>query len=114
MKPIIGVTMNHFMSVSGPEFDNVGFSRSQWTTGADEYANSVEKAGGLISPNPNATTEPTTTGSTYTVKKGDCLWHIAEVLTGKGWKYKALFKANQDKIADPDLIYEGQVLILPW
>ena len=46
-KPVIGVTMNHFMSVTGSEFDNVGFSRSQWTTGADEYANSVEKAGGL-------------------------------------------------------------------
>ena len=27
-KPIIGVTMNHFMSVTGSEFDNVGFSRS--------------------------------------------------------------------------------------
>ena len=46
-KPVIGVTMNHFMSVTGSEFDNVGFSRSPWTTGADEYANSVEKAGGL-------------------------------------------------------------------
>ncbi len=40
-KPVIDVTMNHFMSVTGSEFDNVGFSRSQWTNGADEYANSV-------------------------------------------------------------------------
>ncbi len=47
MKPIIGVTMNHFLSGSGSEFDNVGFSRQLWTTGADDYANFVEKAGGV-------------------------------------------------------------------
>ncbi|MBQ4410156.1 MAG: gamma-glutamyl-gamma-aminobutyrate hydrolase family protein [Firmicutes bacterium] len=46
-KPIIGVTMNHFLTGSGHEFDNVGFSRQEWTTGADDYANFVEKAGGI-------------------------------------------------------------------
>ncbi|MCQ2561217.1 MAG: gamma-glutamyl-gamma-aminobutyrate hydrolase family protein [Clostridia bacterium] len=47
MKPIIGVTCNHFLTGSGAEFDPVGFSRQQWTTGADDYANAVERAGGI-------------------------------------------------------------------
>ena len=68
-------------------------------------------AGGLISPAP---VSPAPSGNTYTVKAGDCLWHIAELLTGKGWKYKALYEANKDIISNPDLIYVGQTLILPW
>lgn len=47
MKPFIGVTMNHFLTGTGAEFDPVGFSRQQWTTGADDYANAIERAGGI-------------------------------------------------------------------
>ncbi len=46
----------------------------------------------------------------YVVKKGDSLWRIAEKVYGNGFLWKKLFKANQDKIKDPNLIYPGQIL----
>lgn len=51
---------------------------------------------------------------TYTVKKGDSLWAIAKKYTGNGSKYTELYNANKSKIKNPNLIYVGQVLTLPW
>jgi len=45
----------------------------------------------------------------------DCLWNIAKKpkFYGDPWKWKRIYKANLDKIKDPDLIYPGQRLIIP-
>lgn len=45
----------------------------------------------------------------------DCLWNIAKKRTiyGDPWKWKRIYKANTDKIKDPDLIYLGQRLTIP-
>jgi len=45
----------------------------------------------------------------------DCLWNIAkkERFYGDPWKWKRIYKANRDKIVDPDLIYPGQRLTIP-
>lgn len=48
--------------------------------------------------------------STYTVKKGDTLWGIAETYLGSGTKYKQL--ASLNNISNPNLIYVGQVIKL--
>ncbi len=47
-------------------------------------------------------------GAVYTVKKGDVLWKIAKQY---GMDYKTL--AEHNKLANPNLIYEGQVLQIP-
>lgn len=49
--------------------------------------------------------------ATYTVKKGDCLWTIAEEKLGSGLKWKALAKANNISESNP-VIHPGQVLNL--
>lgn len=51
--------------------------------------------------------------TTYTVKKGDCLWNIAKKYLGKGSRYKEIYDLNKDKIKSPNRIYPGQVLALP-
>ena len=45
----------------------------------------------------------------------DCLWNIAKKrrFYGDPWKWKRIYKANRDKIVDPDLIYPGQRLTIP-
>ena len=58
-------------------------------------------------------TQEVFTGTTYTVKAGDCLWSIAREFYGNGAKYTLIFSANQDIIKDPSLIYPGQVLKIP-
>lgn len=49
----------------------------------------------------------------YTVVKGDCLWLISKKQLGDGNRWQEIYKLNQDKVKNPNLIYPGQVLIMP-
>jgi len=65
-----------------------------------------------IENNPNHNSE-----NTYTIKKGDTLWDIAEKKYGSGFKYIELIKNNTGKTfkftdGREGLIYEGTVLNL--
>lgn len=50
---------------------------------------------------------------TYTVKKGDTLWKIAKQYYGNGALYTKIYDANTNQIANPNLIYVGQVFVIP-
>ncbi len=52
-------------------------------------------------------------GVTYTVKKNDSLWRIAGREYGDPNKWPVIYRANQDKIKNPNLIYAGQELQIP-
>lgn len=52
-------------------------------------------------------------GKTYTVQKGDTLWKIAKQFYGNGALNTKIVSANSDKIKNPNLVYAGQVLIIP-
>ena len=41
------------------------------------------------------------------------LWTISRRTYGEGERYTLIYDANQDQVRDPDLIYPGQVLVLP-
>ena len=62
-------------------------------------------------PEPQPEPTPAPTGDTYTVVAGDCLWNIAYKLYGTGTLYTKLAEAN--KLADPYIIYIGQILTVP-
>jgi nucleoid-associated protein YgaU len=47
------------------------------------------------------------------VQPGNTLWRIARDTYGGGIKYTLIYRANEDRIADPDLIFPGQVFTLP-
>ncbi len=48
-----------------------------------------------------------------TVQPGNTLWGIASRAYGEGILYVRVFEANRDRIRDPDLIYPGQVFVVP-
>lgn len=52
-------------------------------------------------------------GRTYTVVRGDYLIKIANDLCGDPAKWKEIYAANPDIGPNPDLIFPGQVLIIP-
>lgn len=52
-------------------------------------------------------------GSTRVVSRGDSLWRISRITYGAGEQYAILYRANRDRIKDPNLIHPGQVLVLP-
>jgi nucleoid-associated protein YgaU len=64
---------------------------------------------------PNASSReiaPTRLAS-VTVQPGNTLWGIASQTYGDGFLYARVFNANVAQITDPDLIYPGQVFVLP-
>lgn len=75
-------------------------------TVVDHTANVTEQRETENSPEPKQET-------TYTVKAGDCLWNIAKAFYGDGSQYHKIYEANKDKITKPNLIYPGQVLVIP-
>lgn len=52
--------------------------------------------------------------ATYTVKRGDSLWKIAQKQLGDGTRWREIYQLNQGIIGpDPDRIYPGQVYNMP-
>ncbi|NAZ35575.1 LysM peptidoglycan-binding domain-containing protein [Rubellimicrobium sp. CFH 75288] len=68
----------------------------------DDLARLMEAAG-----------RPGQTIMTRTVQPGNTLWAIARERYGQGILYVRVFEANRDRIRNPDLIYPGQVFVLP-
>lgn len=65
---------------------------------------------------PPQKTRPSTRSvpKTYVVKKGDCLWKIAQRFYGKGSEWRKIYEANKKVIGkNPNLIYPGQKLVIP-
>jgi hypothetical protein len=52
---------------------------------------------------------------THTVTKGECLWWISEYkhVYNDPFMWPLIYKANRDKIKNPDLIYPGQQFDVP-
>ena len=51
--------------------------------------------------------------TTTTVSRGDSLWRLSQLSYGAGTRYAVIYKANKEQIRNPNLIYPGQILVLP-
>ena len=51
--------------------------------------------------------------TTTTVARGDSLWRISQRALGAGRRYAVIYRANMQQIRNPNLIYPGQVFVLP-
>ena len=47
------------------------------------------------------------------VQPGNSLWRISRRIYGQGGRYTVIYQRNQDQIRDPNLIYPGQIFVLP-
>ncbi len=60
------------------------------------------------------TLRATTEGETMiVVQPGNNLWTVARTVYGQGTAYTTIYRANEAHIRDPNLIYPGQVFIIP-
>jgi nucleoid-associated protein YgaU len=50
---------------------------------------------------------------TTTVSRGDSLWRLSQNTYGAGTRYAVIYKANREQIRNPNLIYPGQIFVLP-
>jgi nucleoid-associated protein YgaU len=51
--------------------------------------------------------------ATMTVVRGDSLWRLSSRTLGGGERYAVIYRANREQIRNPNLIYPGQVLVVP-
>jgi nucleoid-associated protein YgaU len=47
------------------------------------------------------------------IQPGNNLWKLSRQVYGKGIRYTVIYEANKSQIRDPDLIYPGQVFVMP-
>jgi len=98
----------------------------KWSLSAPLPGNGVELRADMLSPDgkvaqrvaePYAPTELTATavpvGQRYIVKPGNNLWLLARRSYGDGPRYTIIYQANRSRIRDPNLIYPGQIFVIP-
>jgi LysM repeat protein len=66
------------------------------------------------SSKPKAETESTSATRTYTVEPGDTLASIAQRFYGTDNDWTVLFQANKGKVTNPNQIYPGELLLVPY
>jgi LysM repeat protein len=49
----------------------------------------------------------------HEIVKGETLWHLAGRYLGNPFRWPLLYEANSTQIENPDLIYPGQILVIP-
>lgn len=52
-------------------------------------------------------------GRVIIIQPGDYLWQIARERYGSGFQYTLIYDANRRQIRDPDLIFPGQIFMVP-
>lgn len=73
-------------------------------------------AGGAARNLPAHPAEPTVVVpeiNTAIVSRGESLWAISKRAYGEGLRYSVIYGANAKQIRDPNLIYPGQLFVLP-
>lgn len=89
---------------------------TQAGTASEEAASAVGSSGGGTAASTGAgdSANPVVASlSSVTVKRGDSLWNISRRSYGVGQRYTVIFAANDGQIRNPNLIYPGQVFVLP-
>lgn len=72
-----------------------------------------QDAGDNTNPAPDASHAVVAQIDTATVTRGDSLWRISQKELGEGIRYTLIYQANASQIRDPNLIYPGQVFVMP-
>jgi nucleoid-associated protein YgaU len=65
------------------------------------------------SPLPSPSPSPPPAGQTYTVRSGDTLSSIAQMLYGDANLWRPIFEANRDLLPSPESLQAGQTLRIP-
>jgi nucleoid-associated protein YgaU len=66
-----------------------------------------------VGPAPAGESAPEPADDRAVVQPGNSLWALARRRYGHGTEYGVIYQANRAQIRDPDLIYPGQVFVMP-
>jgi len=90
-----------------------GGKAEEVTSAIPEGAKEVEKGKYVEEKQETIESQVKVSTKSYTIKKGDSLWKIAEKELGSGHRWKYLYELNKNKIKDPGRLKAGQKIIIP-
>jgi nucleoid-associated protein YgaU len=102
-------------SVPPPSSSSASSSTAAMPSAPDAPATAPSQQANSETPAPASTTTDAVVPSvnTATVIHGDSLWRISRKIFGQGIRYTLIYEANATQIRNPDLIYPGQVFVVP-
>ncbi|NJB84754.1 nucleoid-associated protein YgaU [Lewinella marina] len=82
----------------------------------DQLWDEIKRSGGENPRDIEADIKVTNTAyyAKHTVQKGDSLSKMAKEYYGDPMDYKRIFQANTDVLENPNMIYPGQELVIPF
>ncbi len=108
-----GDSDNHAAQASAESGGSADAGSGEIDSAESESAETSAETDGTASTSSEGdSTESSSSGSgeTYVVEGGDTLSEIGDQF---GVSWEAIYQANQDTIAEPDLIYPGEKLVIP-
>jgi nucleoid-associated protein YgaU len=107
-----------FTAASGGSGRNyqVRLDEVDWASGVTKSRAEVPFAapqGAAVAAVPDTGSTRVAQGQTMVVSRGDSLWRISRRALGNGTRYATVFRANREQIRNPNLIYPGQVFVVP-
>jgi nucleoid-associated protein YgaU len=111
--PELAATEESGENVAAPSSAEEGSAASQFAGEAPVVAPPAPGTGdgGAIVTLRQEPLEPT--DSSVIIRRGDTLWEISRRVYGRGVRYTTIYLANDEQIANPDLILPGQVFTVP-
>lgn len=81
----------------------------------DDAASRTPRAMAAVTPSDSGAPASAETPRLHSkvVARGDSLWRLSRLTYGDGSRYVIIYRANQGRIRNPDLIYPGQSLVVP-
>jgi nucleoid-associated protein YgaU len=87
--------------------------RSRVEDGVTTNVSKIVNATAVTQSEGNPSSAAVVPKTTHTIVSGDSLWRISRAAYGAGQRYAVIYRANHNRIRDPDHIYPGQTLVVP-
>lgn len=93
--------------------DTNEITRALFNVSFTEASDAAPAVGPVAPPPPPPPPPRSAAPRTHTVVRTDCLWKIALRYYGNGALWPRIFDANRGQIKNPNLIFPGQVFVIP-
>ena len=111
-------SMERFVSTANESVQNIGYVAGRdynvgsMTTSSGGNISTSAKGSPTVPPAPKPAPKPVADNRTYTIKKGDTLWDLAQKYYGNPYQWTKIAQANANP--DPRKLQIGRKLIIPF
>ncbi|MBF0122837.1 MAG: OmpA family protein [Candidatus Omnitrophica bacterium] len=112
IRDVVGMQKDRNAQFMVAEVDEVEIPSNQ-TPPKDASLQIVEEGKYLVEKKEDVESEMKASTREYTIQPNDSLWKIAEKEMGNSKRWQYLYELNKDRIANPNKLKKGTVIIIP-